>query len=382
MKKAILMTMLPFVLSAVGADGAASAPALLTLDSPSAHLAIDPAGGGIVDFHLAGNDLNPLSWDSWNPANAKPGDTPPTPRTRGHFLCCDRWGQPDAADKALGIGPHGEAPRSNWSVDQPTKDAGNSLTAVMSVKMPLAGMSVRREIELHKSAAVFSVRETVINENTHGRIYNMVQHPSIGLPFLSEETLVDSNATHGIIPVREGSKQEPKMIQWPKATDSKGASVDLRHIDSTGDPVMSSFIFDDKDEYAWATAASPSKGLLIGYLWKSTEYPWINMWRRSQNGKVYARGLEFGTTGLEVPFADLVKEGSLLGRPLFLYVDTKQSASRQYACFLASIPADFTGVANLTYDGKSIVMKPRSAGQANLTINTGDLFPLQGSKQE
>lgn len=368
-----------FVLSFAGAQGAAPDSSLLNLDSPAAQLVIDPAGGAIIDFHLSGQDLNPLTWDSWNPANAKPGDKPSSLRTKGHFVCLDRWGPPNEADKALGIGPHGEAPRSQWTVDQPAQDAGDHVSAVMSVKMPLAGMTARREIKLLKSGAVFSVRETVINENTHGRIYNVVQHPSIGLPFLSTETLVDTNATRGVIHGRD-LHDESTAIQWPSATDSKGAPVDLRHVDGLGDPVMSSFIIED--EYGWATAASPDKGLLIGYLWKKADYPWLNLWRRSVNGKVFSLGLEFGTTGLEEPFADLVKQGSLLGWPLFNYVDTKDSASLQYACFLMPIPADFTGVEKLTYDGKAIVVKPLAANQPDITIETGELFAAEDKKPD
>ena len=38
------------------------------------------------------------------------------------------------------------------------------------------------------------VTEDVKNDNKLGRVYNMVQHATIGPPFLDENTLVDSNA--------------------------------------------------------------------------------------------------------------------------------------------------------------------------------------------
>ena len=67
----------------------------------------------------------------------------------------------------------------------------------MSVELPMAGMSVERQISMRETAAVAHVTETVTNTNLLGRMYNAVQHPSIAPPFLDDATVVDSNATMG-----------------------------------------------------------------------------------------------------------------------------------------------------------------------------------------
>ena len=57
--------------------GGAERP-VITLRGELAHLSIDLAGGGIVDFHLLSNGINPLKWEG------EGGEL--EPRNRGHFL--------------------------------------------------------------------------------------------------------------------------------------------------------------------------------------------------------------------------------------------------------------------------------------------------------
>ncbi|PYV82682.1 MAG: hypothetical protein DMG05_27710 [Acidobacteria bacterium] len=45
-----------------------------------------------------------------------------------------------------------------------------------------------------------------------------------------------------------------------------------------------SFAYTLDDEYGWVTASNPEKGLMIGYVWKAKDYPWLIDWRDVQNG--------------------------------------------------------------------------------------------------
>ena len=137
---------------------------------------------------------------------------------------------------------------------------------------------------------------------------------------------------------------------WPEM-NINGRKANLRHFrsdpgGSTGHDV-SSFAFDPAAEYGWVTACNPSAGLMIGYLWKTAEYPWLNLWRYRYQGKVAARGLEFGTTGYHQPFGKLVQTGTILDRPLFVHLDAGETVERSYAAFLLKIPADYRGVADV-----------------------------------
>ena len=52
----------------------------VVLNSPAAKLVVDLGGGSIVDFHLAGDGLNPLRW-------IDPADENALLRPMAHFLC-------------------------------------------------------------------------------------------------------------------------------------------------------------------------------------------------------------------------------------------------------------------------------------------------------
>jgi hypothetical protein len=323
----------------------------LVLETKSAKMVLELGGGSVSDFHLPDNPMNPLTWTS-------KGD-PSVPRLMGHFLCLDRWGQPSEAEQRNGMPFHGEASRVTWRViNQPTRQ-GDKQVADMSASLPLAGLDVARRIRLSTDTAFFVITERVANRNKLGRIYNMVQHPSIAPPFLDEATLVDANAKTGFMQSSPLPNPEQPKVEWPNALN-KGRPVDVRRL-----------LIDD--DYGWVTASSVSNGLLIGYLWKTSDYPWFNAWRNTDNGRPAARGLEFGTTGLHQPFSVLIKKGRIFDRPLYAYLDAGQTEVRSYACFLFRIPRDYKGVARITYAHGRLQLQERDGGR-ELTMAVGNLF--------
>ena len=280
---------------------------LLKLESPDAVAAFDLLGGGLVDFHLTGK-LNPFTWEQ---AGAEL-----EPRPRGHFLCLDRWGAPSAAELKNGMPFHGEAARVEWKTSGP---------GAMSAQLPMAGLRVERTAQL--DGAVLTVREKLTNQNRLGRIYNMVQHPTIAPPFLDAETFVDSNAGQGF--AQSAPQEAPRP--WPH-----GQNSDLRRL--TTDPLPNVVSFVIEGDLGWVTACSPTAGLMTGYCWKTSDYPWLNIWRDVKNGRPAARGLEFGTTGLHQPYPELVKRGSMLGRELFCHLDAGETVERSYQAFVKPLP--------------------------------------------
>ena len=334
----------------------------VVLDTKSAKMVVELGGGSISDFHLADNPLNPLTW-------ASKGDAA-SPRPMGHFLCLDRWGQPSEAELRNGMPFHGEASRVVWRVISQPSMQGDKQIAEMSASLPLAGIDVVRRIRLSTEAAVFVITERVTNRNKLGRIYNMVQHPSIAPPFLDEKTLVDANARAGFMQNSPLPNPEQPKVQWPNALN-KGQPVDLRHLAADSAPDVVSYTIDD--EYGWVTASSVSNGLLIGYLWKTADYGWFNAWRNTENGRPAGRGLEFGTTGLHQPFSVLVKKGQIFGRPLYAFLDAGQTETRSYASFLFRIPQNYRGVARVTYANGRLQLLERDGGR-ELTMLVGDLF--------
>jgi hypothetical protein len=363
----LLVPLLLLAMAAAGSESMVNGRRAVVLENEEARLILDLAGGSIADFHLLKQGLNPLQWE-------EPG-AKTAPRPMGHFLCLDRWGAPSPAEQKNGMPFHGEAARVEWQLRRPPhRGRGDDwIVAEMDATLPLAGLKIERRIRLSTRDAFFTVREAVTNTNRLGRVYNMVQHATIGPPFLDESTVVDANARKGFMQSSPLPNPEEPAVYWPQAL-KEGRPVDLRHLRDDPAPNVVSYTLDT--EYGWATASNAARGLLIGYLWKSADYPWFNVWRDVANGKPAARGLEFGTTGLHQPYSILVAKGRIFDRPLFEYLDAGQTATRSYAGFLLKLPADYRGVADLSYTAGRLILAERGAGaDRNRVLEVGDLFP-------
>ena len=335
----------------------------IVLDGNAAQVVVDLAGGSIVRFQFQDQQLDPLNW-------AEEGDKR-SPRAMSHFICLDRWGAPSEAELNNGMPFHGEAATLVWRVDQKPNAAAGVIEAEMSASLPMAGFDVKRWMRLHDDNALLLVKERVTNRNRLGRVYNWVQHPSIGPPFLDESVVVDANARAGFAQGNPMPHPEQPVVYWPQALYD-GQPVNLRYLTSDHNPNVVSFTIDE--EFGWTTAANAAQGLLIGYLWKTAEYPWLNIWRRvTAGGKPQARGLEFGTTGLHQPFGVLTEKGRIFGRRLFAYLDSGESVTKYYAAFLVKIPSDYRGVAAIAYDEHQIVLIERD-NERRLTIESGNIF--------
>lgn len=324
----------------------------LVLEGKTAAVAVDLSGGSIVGFRFRDLDLNPLVWNDRDAGTA--------PRAMGHFLCLDRWGAPSEAERRNGMPYHGEAAQVVWKVGE-----RKGRVAAMSADLPMAGLLVERRIEIAESAAVFTVTETVTNRNPLGRVYNMVQHPSIGPPFLDEETVVDSNGRRGFMQSTPGPNPEEPSVYWPQALKD-GQPVNLRYLRDDPMPNVVSYVIEDED--GWVTAVNPKHGLLIGYVWKRDEYPWLNLWRHVENGRPLARGLEFGTTGLHQPYPILVRKGHIFGAPLVSFLDAGERTTRSYVAFLAKVPDGYKGVASVRRTPGGIEIEERGPDPRRITI--------------
>lgn len=351
----------------------ATAREIVILANANASVGIDLGGGSISDFRLTDSDLNPLTFDSWVYSD-NPQDPPtPDPRAFGHFLCLDRWGPATEAEAANGMPIHGEASVVRWTATGHPAGTDAGASTLLSATLPLAGLEVSRDIALVGGQACLVATETVTNIRPLGRIYNLVQHPSICAPFLDTATLVDCNGTRGFMQSSPMPDPEIPEVRWPEGRNTDGSGVDLRRLDQAVAPWVVTFIIEE--EYGWVTAASPAQGLLIGYLWPREDYAWFSLWSEIMEGKPFARGLEFGTTGLHRPEPDLLTKGRIFDRPLFRHIDAGESQTFRYAAFLVEIPPDYAGTAEVRSAGGVLTVRESGDRKRTFSLNTGDLFP-------
>lgn len=343
------------------------------LKNESVKVSVALNGGGITGFRFLDRTVNPLNWEMGRDSASND-----EPYLRGHFLCLDRWGAPSDAEMQNGMTFHGEAAYAPWRLVSREGFTGSHQEAEIVCELPIAQLTVRRLMRLESNQAVLVVRERITNTGKLGRIYNAVQHPSIAPPFLDPDTIVDSNAQYGFVQASAVPESVTAADRWPNAT-IQGELVDLRRFqdDGSGAPYsdVSTFIFDEAAEYGWVTASSPNTGLLLGYLWRVEAYPWLAIWRARSNGRVAARGLEFGTTGLHQPYAELVRVGRILERPLYEYIDADKTVEKSYVAFLVKIPHDFQGIAEINYsEGRLELIERRDQNPRVFSVAVGTQF--------
>lgn len=326
----------------------------LVFTNATARLVVDLGGGSIGEFQRVGNEINPLHW-------ATPGAGETQVRGFGHFVCLDRWGPPSESEGARGMPYHGEASNVPWAVTQDVSDRSGVLEAEMTARLPKAGLSVRRRIRMSSRDAVFSVQEDVTNENPLGRLWNAVQHPTVGPPFLDADTVVDCNGRRGFAQGGNLPNPEEPSAYWPRALTRDGAQVDMRSLRDDPDPNVVTYAIEES--HGWVTALSRKSRLLLGYVWKTSDYPWVSLWRDVHDGKPSARGLEFGTTGLHQPYPILVKKGRLWDRPLFEYLDAGETVRKGYLAFLMEVPPDFGGVEKVEVGHGRLMVRERTQGK-------------------
>jgi len=165
----------------------------LVLEGAAARVVVDLLGGSITDFHLQGQDTNPLDWGRervWN-----------GPGSMGHFLCLDRWASVSEAEAKNGMPGHGEATAVVWRVVRGPEERDGFITAEMTAELPLAGLAVRRVIRLDKDRAFFTVREEVENIGKLGRAVDVALDGGLG--FLQFVALEDAGQVQKATGVEE-----------------------------------------------------------------------------------------------------------------------------------------------------------------------------------
>lgn len=314
-------------------------PKMIQLENDYVLLNIDPLGGAISSFRLKEENINPLSFSfskEQMPFNNKAGAN-----YKGHFLCLGRWGEPSAGEIKAGLPNHGEPANIQWTIKETTKAELRMETIATK-----EGLHVERTIVVDPQSSVYGVKENVTNINPLGRLFNMVQHPTLAAPFLDEKTIVDCNATKGFDQMHYKNISS-NIVEWPIANDIEGNRINLKNPASAYSSVYS-FIVNPLYDYGWITALSPKHNLLFGYIWKREHYPWINLWQHYNENKIQYRGLEFGTTGIHQPFEEILNTATtLFDRKTYAYIDAGETITKSYFSFISAIPKDFKGVENV-----------------------------------
>ena len=295
-------------------------------------LTVRQAGAIIAGLEIAGGAGN------WLAAPVGPGASP-----YGHFLCYDRWGPPTPAEAKRGILMHGEAARTPWQwLPGPADEAA------LAVTLPKSRLTAARALRLAPGGNVFSITNTLGNPTKAPRVYNLVEHVTLAERVSSAPLRVATNATRGLLQYGGMLLPEPDFT-WPHATFG-GRTWDLReNLDYEGRMLMA-MTFPAEAEWGWICVQSLDAGEVLGYVWRTADYPWLLMYYNRENGRMLNLAIEPGTTGLHANIDRQQQVGTLLGRSLYRQLKPGEKRTSRLHGFAFRLPNGAGEVKSVTYE--------------------------------
>ncbi len=345
----------------------------ILLSNDRIQLVVLKTGGSFPEITLADDPerTNPM-WDSIR-ADREQGRPERATGAVGHFVCVDGFGPPSAAEREAGLEGHGEAHRLAWSTEFAGEAEGASVLR-QAVMLPRVREVLRRELRIHPGENVVYVKSRLASLLDFDRPVNWAEHATIGSPFLERGvTVVDISSNRALTRPREGDSRAGLAhrlvsgveFEWPMAPLRAGGLVDLRaaprqshSLDHTGHRM------DPDAEWAWVTALNPSKRLLLGYLFRPGEFPWLQTWESYPRDRMMARGLEFGTQAFDQPRREVVSQGAIFETPLYRWLPARSTIEASYLMFWTRTPEGFAGVDEATWENGILRIRDNRSGQA------------------
>ncbi|MCB1105127.1 MAG: hypothetical protein H7A44_03170 [Opitutaceae bacterium] len=276
-----------------------------------------------------------------------PGMTGDWLDTQGHFLCFDRWGPITAEEKAQGIPFHGEARRMSWSLQE-----ASAHTAHLKTSLPVTRFTINRHIALAPTDGAFHIINVIANPTESRRSYNLVEHITLGAPWQQPAVTFATNAKRGILHNRPNS-QPDIPFNWPRVqVDDR--DVDLRTHAMFEGPVIYSLVFEAEAPWGWICLRNQETSELLGYLWRTADFPWLNIYSKTEAGKFVRFAIEPGTTSVHAVMAEVISRPPRLGRSVVNWLeagDTRQLALRG---FTTKIPPQAGDISDVTLENDHV----------------------------
>lgn len=325
-----------------------------SIETPDLRVTVLVEGGHIAEIADKASGVNPLwtpPWPSIEPSTYDPVKHPEygadaesrlLAGIMGHNLCLDLFGGPSPAEAAAGITVHGEAPVTAFEV---TSGAGE-----ISARATLPGAQLRfeRRIRIRPGSRFVRIAETVENISVYDRPIAWTQHVTLGPPFLaSGSTQFRAPATRSKVFEQDFGAGKGYMkigaeFDWPNVPRARGGTLDLRVYPAM--PVSAGYsthLLDPHREQAWFLAFSPESKMLVGYVWKRADFPWLGIWEENHsrenapwNGRTLTRGMEFGASPMPETRRAMIERGSLFGVPGYRWIEAGRKVTVEYGAFL------------------------------------------------
>lgn len=269
----------------------------------------------------------------------------------GHNICMDLFGSPSQEEAKLGYPNHGEAAACRWRKSKLQLSA-HQVNLQLSVSLPIAGLEFDRVIRLREGESVVYITEIVRNLRNADHFCHWVQHVTMGAPFLSSpNSIVSVPGTKGKTYPHGYAGGKPLLesgrdFRWPLAPAVAGAPVDLSlPFQRKGHGFVAGVLLNPQRELGYVSALNLDKHLLIGYVFRRSDFPWVAIWEENRSRsyppwrkRTQARGLEFGTTPYALSRREAFALGDMFGAPTMTHIPARGQKRIDYVAFLAQLP--------------------------------------------
>lgn len=336
-------------------------------------------GGAFVSLILKDDaeKMNPM----WNPVALARMTNGPSRfgDSLGHFLCVDGFGPTSKEELAAGLQGHGEAHRQPWTLIAKGRE-GKKQQLSFQTRLPIVQEGLTRKLELVDGEQVVYVDSTLENELAFDRPINWAEHATIGYPFLAPgKTVVDASVSHCQTRPHNDTPPNRRLVSdkpfiYPQAPLKAGGLADLRQIPNPPDSMdHTGCTFDKSQRLGFVTAINLEKRLLLGYLVRREEYPWLQEWMNYPSNLALSRGLEFGTQPFDVSRRQTVEMGKMFDTPAFRWLPAKSKIGTRFLMFYTRVPAGFTQVDDVKQEGGELIITDSKSRQ---TVRLAASLPL------
>ena len=331
-----------------------------TLDNGHVALRVSLNGGAFVSFTLRSSEA----------------ETNPLSSVHGHFVCVDGFGPVSDHERSAGRKSHGEAHYQVWGANPPSISGGIE-TLEVSAHLPLANQRFSRRLRLAAGEQVVYVSSTLENLSPVDRPVMWQEHATIGSPFLEPgATVIDMPAEESATrPLRIGAGplgnygtagprfQSGTQFEWPWAPGAAGDRIDLRTTPSARGSISITAHRLRREKLAFVTALNLRTLLLIGYVFRTSDFPWVQNWESYEAGGLLHRGLEFGFSPFGMPKIEAVKMGQMFGTPVYRWLPAMGRIDASYLMFLAQAAEGMRGVDTVELADGFLTLNDLKAGR-------------------
>jgi hypothetical protein len=351
----------------------------LNIANDKLELTLSAQGAALVNLILRDDPdkLSPL----WNPIRMA-RELGQANRSRigsmGHFVCVDGFGGTSTEERAAGLPGHGEAQMQNFAISESAKDGGKG-AITLSARLPLVQENFTRTFRMVDGENVVYVESALSSELGFDRPISWAEHTTVGSPFLqSGITLSSISGTRAQNRTYQGTgtpsaarRLAPGVnFTWPMAPGVDGKLLDLTAPPKNAHYVdHATVLVDPSLDLGWVATVNTDKRLIIGYLFKREDFPWVQNWGNfPENGK-FARGLEFSTQPYDESRRLAVAKNGMFDAPAFRWLPAKSTIRSRFLLFYAHTPQGFSRVASVSLENGRITIEDDSKHRIELTAS-------------